>query len=48
MEGFHHTPSSWSDGSSLDSNTNLCSGMYNITVTDDNGCIISDSIFNST
>tara|TARA_B100000683_G_scaffold63528_1_gene61966 strand:- start:2493 stop:9086 length:6594 start_codon:yes stop_codon:yes gene_type:complete len=36
---------SWSDGSSLDSNTNLCSGMYNVTVTDDNGCIISDSIF---
>ena len=35
---------SWSDGSSLDSNTNLCSGIYNITVTDNNGCII-DSIF---
>ena len=34
---------SWSDGSSLDSNTNLCSGMFNITVTDDNGCTISDS-----
>ena len=34
---------SWSDGSSLDSNTNLCSGIYNITVTDNNGCIISDS-----
>ena len=33
----------WNDGTSLDSITNVCSGNYNVIVTDANGCTISDS-----
>ncbi len=33
----------WDNGTSLDSITNVCSGNYNIIVTDTNGCTISDN-----
>jgi gliding motility-associated-like protein len=35
----------WFDNSTLDSIPNLASGWYNVTATDGNGCIESDSIF---
>jgi len=34
----------WSDGQSTISATGLCEGLYNITITDINGCTISDTI----
>ncbi len=34
----------WSNGASTDSITNLCAGTYTVTVSDNGGCIIEDSI----
>ncbi len=35
---------SWSDGNTLPADTNLCAGTYYFTVTDNNGCMTSDSV----
>jgi gliding motility-associated-like protein len=34
----------WSNGASTDSITNLCAGTYTVTVSDNGGCIIEDSV----
>ncbi len=33
----------WSDGNTSSSNTNLCSGSYSVTLTDNNGCTATNS-----
>lgn len=34
----------WEDGSTTDNLINLAAGIYSLTVTDDNGCTVSDSV----
>ena len=34
----------WSNGSTSDSISNLSTGLYSVTITNDNGCVITDSV----